>query len=129
MSQVVSNLSRWGRAQYGTARWANTPENIGGTFQGQGVMTATGGLLGLILGSASFLGQGILMEFVPCSRDMVLTSIQMPRSIVAVTMPIAYITQLNVPSEKPSCGPVSTTVPATGSLDTLVEISSDPLDE
>lgn len=122
------SFSRYGLSQWGSLLWAYTPENIGSTLTGQGVLTGTGSLVGLIAGAVSFLGQGVLFYPIFCNRDMILLSIQMPRSIVAVMMPVAYITQINMPTEVPGCGPSSNTTPATGSFNTLVAISDDPED-
>ena len=128
MLQETTFLSRWARSQWGAAQWADTPEDIGGTLVGTGILTGTGSLVGLVHGAANFLGQGILFYILNCSRDMVLQSIQMPRSTNASVMPTAYIYELNVPSETPSCaGANTTTIPVTGSQDALTEQTSDPL--
>lgn len=103
--------SKWGLAQWGEAQWANI-ENV------STIVKST---------SAAILGQGQLVNTPGiCVRDMLFIKSNMPRSTVAVRMPVAFITKINVPSEKPLCSPTTTTIPATGAFNTFVEVSSDP---
>lgn len=93
-------------------------------FTGQGVFTVDSVVI--LLNSGNLTGQGSLYNFVACPRDMIVLKNNMLRSTVAVIMPVAFITQINMPNDKPLCSPTSTTIPATGSFSTFTEVSSDP---
>lgn len=133
--------SQLGTNQVGGAQLGQVPPVS--TFVGSATVTGQGVLYAPTL-LTTLLGQGVLTSqpfFVltinltgtgvfglpsNCNRDMVLQSIQMPRSSIAVTMPIAYVTQINMPNDVPGCSNVTTTLPATGAFDALVPIGDDP---
>lgn len=86
-----------------------------------------------VLGAASLLGQGILTangllyNFAACLIDSLVTAYNMPHlKTPKVLMPIAYVTKVNMPGDTVGCTGTTTTVPATGALQTLVEGNSVP---
>lgn len=86
-------------------------------FTGAGTFTGQGLLIGL----------GILLNFKACVPDAIPTLYLVPRGFLpTVLMPIAYVTQVNMPGDLVGCTGTTTTAPATGSFNTLVEGNSVP---
>ena len=59
-------------------------------------------------------------------RDAIVILYLVPRATVAVVMPIAYVTAVNVDSAATLASPSTATIPITGSFATLVEGQSVP---
>jgi hypothetical protein len=86
-----------------------------------------------LLGAGTIVGQGLLsatgtlFNFAACNIDCVVTLYLVPRCLTPqVNMPIAYVTQLNMPGDSIGCTGTTTTIPATGAFQTLVEGNSTP---
>lgn len=143
--------SKWAHLRWGLGRWAFPSIFVstvsgGATIVGQGVMTATipsipvfgqasivgqGVLTGsggvVVFGQATIVGQGLFVNFLACPRDAIVILYLVPRATIAVTMPVAFVTSVNNFNETLTCGVNTDTVPATGSLNTLQELSGYPL--
>lgn len=91
---------------------------------GQGVLTAAGSIL--VLGSVTMTGQGLFVDFLACPRDATVILYLLPRATIAVVMPTAYVTSVNALNNTLTCGVNQDTIPVTGSLNSLVELSSVP---
>jgi|SRR5579871_37331 len=82
---------------------------------------------GSFTGQGIFTGVGILFNFNACVPDAIPLLFLVPRGFQpTVLMPIAYVTQVNVPGDAVGCTGTTTTTPATGALNTLVEGNSVP---
>jgi len=87
----------------------------------------------VITGTGSFTGQGILsgtgilFNFKACVPDAIVTLYNVPRGFQPVVlMPIAYVTQVNMPGDNVGCTGTTTTTPATGAVNTLIEGNNVP---
>lgn len=81
-----------------------------------------------IIGHGILIGTGILYNFAACVLDALVLEYLTPRCTVPqVNMPIAYITAINMPNDAVGCSGTTTTIPATGSLQTLVEGGEGPI--
>jgi hypothetical protein len=101
------------RRIYPVALVPATPKfSSGASFIGQGVLEAT----------------GILYNFAACVLDAIVLEYLTPRcNVPQVLMPIAYITAINMPSDSVGCTGTTTTIPATGALQTLVDGNAGPI--